>query len=97
MTTRIGAPHVGHKATRGGGGILRSGVPAMGCACTIFCRRVSVCMAELACRKPKWRTFMKPSGKTCCRYPAEIEEHTVTFARQLRKEAAQPGAGADTQ
>jgi hypothetical protein len=54
-------------------------------------------MAELACRKPKWRTFMKPSGKTCCRYPAEIEEHTVTFARQLRKEAAQPGAGADTQ
>jgi len=32
-----------------------------------------------------------------CRYPAEIEEHIVTFARQLRKEAAQPGAGADTQ
>jgi aminoglycoside 6-adenylyltransferase len=32
-----------------------------------------------------------------CRYPAEIEEHIVTFARQLRKEAAQLGAGADAQ
>jgi aminoglycoside 6-adenylyltransferase len=32
-----------------------------------------------------------------CTYPSEIEERLVTFARHLRKEAAQPGAGADTQ
>jgi hypothetical protein len=30
-----------------------------------------------------------------CTYPSEIEERLVTFARHLRKEAAQPGAGAD--
>jgi aminoglycoside 6-adenylyltransferase len=29
-----------------------------------------------------------------CRYPAEIEACIVTFAKQLRKEAAEPGAGA---
>lgn len=32
-----------------------------------------------------------------CTYPSVIEENIVTFARNLREEAAQQGAGADTQ
>jgi len=69
MTMRIGVPQVGQRATRGGGG--RGGGASLGWAGTIICRMVSVWMVELACIKPKWRTFMKPSGKTCCSYVAK--------------------------
>src|SRR5262245_59215024 len=62
---RIGGPQVGQRATRGGGG--RGGGASLGWAGTLICRMVSGWRVELACLKPKWRTFMKPSGKTCGR------------------------------
>ena len=65
ITTRIGAPHVGHKVTRGGEGTIRIGWPSLGCPCMIIRRMVASGMAQLAWSKPKWRTFIKPSGKTC--------------------------------
>ena len=67
MTTRIGAPQVGQRAARGGGGVRGGGWPSLGCPCTISRRMVASGTAQLAWRKPKWRTFMKPSGKTCWR------------------------------
>jgi hypothetical protein len=66
MTMRIGVPQVGQRTTRGGGW-RGGGGSSLGWAGTIICRMVSVGMAELACIKPKWRTFLKPWGKTCWR------------------------------
>ena len=43
------------------------GLEALGRACKTIGRRVSVETVQLACTKPKWRTFMKPSGMTCWR------------------------------
>ena len=36
MTPRIGAPHVGHKATRGGRRTIRVAMPSRGRACTLI-------------------------------------------------------------
>src|SRR5712691_9898246 len=67
MTTRMGAPQVGQRAARGGGGLRGGGWPSRGCPCPIIRRMVVSGMPQLAWSKPKWRTFMKPSGKTCWR------------------------------
>jgi hypothetical protein len=67
MTTRIGPPQGGQKATTGSGWTRRVGWQPMGCACKIIRRRVSVGMAQRACIEPKWRTFIKPSDRTCWR------------------------------
>ena len=60
MTTCIGAPQVGQRAASGCGGLRcsaghRWGVPAHSSG---GWSRAG--MAQLAWRKPKWRTFMKP-------------------------------------
>ncbi len=65
MTTRIGAPQVGQRAASGGGGGRCGSWPSLGWACTIMRRMVASGRAQLAWSKPKWRTFLKPSGKTC--------------------------------
>src|SRR2546428_7650708 len=67
MTRPIGAPQVGQRATRGGGGLRCGGGLSLGWACTIMRRTVASGRAQLAWRKPKWRDFIKPSGKTCWR------------------------------
>ncbi len=67
MTTRLGAPQVGQRAARGGGGGRGGGWSSLGCTCTLSRRMVSRGMAPLAWSKPKWRTCIKPSGKTCWR------------------------------
>jgi hypothetical protein len=67
ITTRMGAPQVGQQATRGGEGVCRGGWLSMGRPCALSRRMVASGMAPLAWRKPQWRTFMKPCGKTCWR------------------------------
>src|SRR6266851_999260 len=84
MTTRIGAPHVGHKVTRGGEGTLRIGWPSLGCPCTIIRRMVASGRAQLAWRKPQWRTFIKPSGKTCWR---NLRRNSMTSRWAVRRRA----------
>src|SRR6266436_2844547 len=84
MTTRIGAPHVGHKVTRGGEGTLRIGWPSLGCPCTISRRMVASGRAQLAWSKPKWRTFIKPSGKTCWRH---LRRNSMTSRWAVRRRA----------
>ena len=41
-------------------------------------------MAQLAWSKPKWRTFMKPSGKTCWR---NLRRNSMTSRRVVRRRA----------
>ena len=69
MTTCIGTPQVGQRATRGSGdmGLRWVGGSSLACPCSISRRMVAGEMAQLAWRKPQCRTFMKPSGKTCWR------------------------------
>jgi len=69
MTTCIGTPQVGQRATRGRGdvGLRWVGWSSPGCPCSIIRRMVAGEIAQLAWRKPKCRTFMQPSGKTCGR------------------------------
>jgi hypothetical protein len=67
MTTRLCPPQGGQQVTTGSGRTIRIGWQPMGCACKIIRRRVSEGMAQRACIKPKWRTFRKPSGRTCWR------------------------------
>src|SRR5262245_22012568 len=54
-TTRIGVPQVGQRATRGGG-VRGGGWVLQGCPCPISRRIVTRWTAQLAWRKPKWRT-----------------------------------------
>src|SRR5437879_1434766 len=67
MLTRMGAPQVGQRAAGGCEGVRCGGWPSRGGACMILRRLVASGMAQLAWRKPQWRTCMKPSGKTCWR------------------------------
>src|SRR5207245_10724365 len=60
MLTRIGAPQVGQRATRGCGGGRCGGWPAGGCGGTILGRVGAGGVAQLAWRKAAWRTWLKP-------------------------------------
>ena len=60
MTPGIGAPQVGQRAVRGSGGERGGGWPSRGWAGTIMRRMDASGMAQLAWRKPQWRTVMKP-------------------------------------
>ena len=66
-TMRIGAPQVGQRVASAGRGLRCGGWLSLRCPCTISRRMVVGGMVQLAWRKPKWRTFMKPCGKTCWR------------------------------
>ena len=65
MTTRIGVPQVGQQAARGSWGLRSGGWSSPAGSCTINRRMVASERVQLAWSKPKGRTFMKPSGKTC--------------------------------
>ena len=52
MTTRIGAPQVGQRAIRGGGGVCWGSGSSLGWACTIMRRIVARGAAPRAWRKP---------------------------------------------
>ena len=67
MTSCMGLPQVGHEAMRGAGTSTSGVLNATGRCLKISCRRVSIGMAQFAFIKPKWRTFMKPAGRTCWR------------------------------
>ena len=64
MTSGMGAPQVGHEATNGAGASRCGVVKPIGCRFTISRRMVSGGMAQRVCITPKWRTCMKPSGRT---------------------------------
>ena len=67
MMMRRGAPQVGQRTTRGCGGRCEGGWSSLEWVCMLIKRMVRGGMAPLAWRKPKCRTFMKPSGQTCWR------------------------------
>src|SRR2546428_11065531 len=64
MTRPIGAPQVGQRATRGGGGLRCGGGLWLGGACSIYGRAGASGGAQLGWRKAKGRTFIKAAGET---------------------------------
>jgi len=67
MTSCMCAPQVGQEATKGEGASRWGVLKATGCRFKISRRMVSRGMAQRVFIKPKCRTFMKPSGRTCWR------------------------------
>ena len=64
LTTDSATPQVGQRATRGGGDLRGGGVSSPGWPGTSRRRMVASGTAQLAGSKPKWRTFINPSGQT---------------------------------